>query len=61
VCDIERIFEQGSAAFVTYRIVNSEGKEFRNTEFHTFDGGWLRSVDVYFGRSCRNGVFVVEN
>jgi ketosteroid isomerase-like protein len=54
--DVERIFEQGNAAFVTYRIVNDDGKEFRNTEFHTFDGDRIRSVDVYFGASYRNGV-----
>jgi ketosteroid isomerase-like protein len=58
--DIERIFEQGNEAFVTYRIVNDDGKEFRNTEFHRFDGDRIRSVDVYFGASYRNGVFVKQ-
>src|SRR3954471_10901050 len=36
--DVERIFVQGDEAFVTYRIVNDDGKQFRNTEFHRFDG-----------------------
>jgi hypothetical protein len=60
VFDIERIFEQGNEAFVTYRIVNDDGQEFRNTEFHRFDGDRIRSVAVYFGASYRNGVFVKQ-
>src|SRR5258708_25434193 len=58
VFDVERIFEQGDAVFVTYRIVTNDGKEFRNTEFHAFDGGKIRSVDVYFGASYKHGAFV---
>ena len=58
--DIERIVEQDNAAFVTYRIVNDDGKEFRNTEFHRFEGDKIRSVDVYFGASYRNGLFVKQ-
>jgi ketosteroid isomerase-like protein len=58
--DVERIFEQGNAAFVTYKIVNNDGKEFRNTEFHGFDGGKIRSVEVYFGACYQNGVFVKQ-
>ena len=55
--DIERIFEQGEAAFVTYRMVTKKGDEFRNTEFFRFAGDRLKSVDVYFGASYRDGVF----
>jgi ketosteroid isomerase-like protein len=58
--DVERIFEHGNAAFVTYRVVNNDGKEFRNTEFHVFEGDRIRSVDVYFGASYRNGVFLKQ-
>jgi ketosteroid isomerase-like protein len=58
--DVERVFEQGNAAFVTYRIVTADGKEFRNTEFHVFDGDKVRSVDVYFGASYKDGVFVKQ-
>jgi ketosteroid isomerase-like protein len=58
--DVERIFEQGNEAFVTYRVVNDDGKEFRNTEFHRFDGERIRSVEVYFGASYRNGAFVMQ-
>lgn len=61
VFDIERIFEQDDAAFVTYRIVNDSGKEFRNTEFHRFDGDKIRSVDVYFGPTYQDGTFVRQS
>ena len=58
--DVERIFEQGTGAFVTYRIINDDGREFRNTEFHSFDGDKIRSVDVYFGACYQNGAFVKQ-
>ena len=58
--EIERIFEQGEEAFVTYRVVNTDGDEFRNTEFFRFDGGRLKHVNVYFGASYRDGKFVKE-
>jgi ketosteroid isomerase-like protein len=58
--EIERIFEQGDAAFVTYRVVTNERDEFRNTEFFTFTGDRVRSIDVYFGASYRNGRFVAQ-
>ena len=57
---IERIFEQGDEAFVTYKCISNDGKEFRNTEFFRFDGDRIRSVDIYFGASYRNGVLVRE-
>jgi len=58
--DIERIFAQGDEAFVLYRIVTKDGKEFRNTEFFVFDGDRIASVSVYFGASYRGGVFVPQ-
>jgi ketosteroid isomerase-like protein len=58
--EIERIFEQGEAAYVTYRLVTKSGDEFRNTEFFRFDGDRLKHVDVYFGASYRDGKFVKE-
>src|SRR3954452_7599610 len=58
--DVERIFEEGNEAFVTYRIVNEDGNEFRNTEFHCFDGDRIRRVEVYFGATYRNGGFVKQ-
>jgi ketosteroid isomerase-like protein len=57
---VERIFEQGDGAFVTYKVVTNDGREFRNTEFMTFDGGRIKHVDVYFGATYKGGVFVKE-
>lgn len=56
--EIERVFEQGEEAFVTYRVLTNEGDEFRNTEFFRFAGGKVKSIDVYFGASYRNGKFM---
>jgi ketosteroid isomerase-like protein len=58
--EIERIFEQGDAAFVTYRVITNAGDEFRNTEFFVFAGDQIKSIDVYFGASYRNGRFVAQ-
>jgi ketosteroid isomerase-like protein len=55
---IERIFENGDGAFVTYKVTMDDGREFRNTEFMTFEGGLLKSVDVYFGATHKDGRFV---
>jgi hypothetical protein len=54
---IERIFDQGNAAFATYKCLTREGTEFRNTEFFTFEGERIKTVDVYFGAAYRDGVF----
>ena len=42
---------------MTYRVVTKAGDEFRNTEFFVFEGDRIKSIDVYFGASCRGGVF----
>jgi ketosteroid isomerase-like protein len=57
---VERIVEQGDSAYTTYKVLTNDGREFRNTEFMTFDGGRISHVDVYFGPSYRDGVFVKE-
>jgi ketosteroid isomerase-like protein len=57
---IERIFEKGDEAFVLYRCVTTDGKEFCNTEFFTFKGDQLREVQVYFGAGYKNGQFVKQ-
>lgn len=59
--ELERIFVQGEEAFVTYRCVAKGGKSFRNTEFFGFDGDKIKSIDVYFGATYQNGVFVKES
>ena len=58
--EIERIFEQGDAAYVTYRTVTLAGDEFRNTEFFVFEGDRVKHIDVYFGASYRDGKFVKQ-
>jgi ketosteroid isomerase-like protein len=55
---IESIVVDGENAFVTYRCHTAGGKSFRNTEFLTFSGGRIASVDVYFGAAYQDGVFV---
>jgi ketosteroid isomerase-like protein len=55
---IEHLFVQGEQAFVTYCAHTKDGKQFRNTEFFTFDQGRIASVDVYFGAEYQNGAFL---
>jgi ketosteroid isomerase-like protein len=56
--DIESIVVQGHKAFVTYRCTTANGKSFRNTEFLTFSGERIATMDVYFGAAYQDGVFV---
>lgn len=56
--DIERVFIEGDAAFVTYVSTNIYGRSFRNTEYLTFSGGKIASVHVYFGAEYRDGAFL---
>ncbi len=55
---IENIVVEGDKAFVTYRCSSAGGKEFRNTEFLTFDGERIASVSVFFGPAYQDGVLV---
>ena len=55
---IESIVVDGARAFVTYRCATEGGKSFRNTEFLTFSGERIASVNVYFGAAYQDGVFV---
>ena len=57
---LERIFVEGGEAFVTYEVVTRDGKRFRNTEFFVFDGDRIKSIDVYFGATYQDGVFVKQ-
>jgi ketosteroid isomerase-like protein len=58
--ELERIMVDGEAAFVTYRCVTKEGKSFRNTEAYSFVGDSIQRIDVYFGATYQNGVFVKQ-
>jgi ketosteroid isomerase-like protein len=55
---IESIVVDGQQAFVTYQCATKGGKSFRNTEFLTFSGDRIASVNVYFGAAYQDGVFV---
>ena len=58
--DLERVMVEGDAALVTYRCVTREGKSFRNTEAYEFAGDRIVRIDVYFGATYENGVFVKQ-
>ena len=58
---IEKTGADGNDVFVRYSCETLDGKTFRNTELHSFRGDRLRSVEVYFGASYRDGVFIPQN
>jgi ketosteroid isomerase-like protein len=57
---LEKIFVEGDEAFVTYEVLTNDGKRFRNTEFFRFGGDKIRSIDVYFGATYKDGAFVKQ-
>jgi ketosteroid isomerase-like protein len=57
---LEKIFVEGDEAFVTYEVVTKDGKRFRNTEFFRFEDDKIRSIDVYFGATYKDGAFVKQ-
>jgi ketosteroid isomerase-like protein len=59
--ELEKIFVEGDEAFVTYRCTAKGGRSFRNTEFFTFEGDRIKRIDVYFGATYENGVFVRQS
>jgi ketosteroid isomerase-like protein len=59
--ELERIFVDGDEAFVTYKCVANGGRNFRNTEFFTFEGDRVKRIDVYFGATYENGAFVRQS
>jgi len=56
--ELEKIFVEGDEAFVTYKCSAKGGKNFRNTEFFIFEGDRVKRIDVYFGATYENRVFV---
>jgi len=58
---LEKIFVEGEEAFVTYTCLAKDGRTFRNTEFFAFMGDKIKRIDVYFGATYRNGVFLKQN
>ncbi len=59
--ELERIVVEGDEAFVTYLCTAKGGKAFRNTEFFAFEDDRVKSIDVYFGATYQNGVFVRQS
>jgi ketosteroid isomerase-like protein len=59
--ELEKIFTEGDEAFVTYICVTKDGKNFRNTEFFAFDSDKIKRIDVYFGATYQNDVFVRQS
>jgi len=49
--DIERVVEDGNAAYVTYLLTTIEGKRIHNTERVTFEGDKIKTIEVFFGRA----------
>jgi ketosteroid isomerase-like protein len=47
--DVVRLFEHEDEVVVTYESTKTNGDRFRNTEIHSFEGGKIRRVEVYFG------------
>jgi ketosteroid isomerase-like protein len=58
--ELEKIFIEGDEAFVTYKCTTKGGKSFRNTEFFVFSGDKVSRIDVYFGATYQDGVFVKQ-
>ena len=46
---IEKLFVQGSEAFVLYQAELKNGTKFRNTEYYKLEGNKIKEVEVYFG------------
>jgi ketosteroid isomerase-like protein len=58
--DLEKMAVIGDEAFVTYRCLAKGGRSFRNTEFFRFEGDRVKRIDVYFGATYQDGVFVKQ-
>lgn len=56
--EIEEICESGDHAFVLYKCLTVDGREFRNTEHFTFKRGKISAINVYFGATYKEGVFL---
>jgi ketosteroid isomerase-like protein len=59
--ELEKIFIEGDEAFVTYKCLAKGGKNFRNTEFFSFEGDKIKRIDVYFGATYQGGEFIRQN
>jgi ketosteroid isomerase-like protein len=48
--DVERVVEDGNAAYVTYMLRHIDGRSIHNTERVTFEGDKINGIEVFFGR-----------
>ena len=44
-----KVFAQGDEAFIRYETILKSGGGFRNMEYFRFEGGRIRSIEVFFG------------
>jgi ketosteroid isomerase-like protein len=51
---IEKLFENGNEALVSYECETKAGKKFRNTEWFRFEEGKLKEVQVFFGEETQS-------
>ena len=59
--EVERVFVEGDAAYVTYLLSVEGGAQFRNTEYMTFDpDGRIATIQVFFGEHYRDGGFATK-
>ena len=47
--EFKRLVEVGEEVLVTYESTKTDGRRFRNTEIHGFEGDKLARTEVYFG------------
>jgi ketosteroid isomerase-like protein len=59
--ELEKILVEGNEAFVTYKCLAKDGRSFRNTEFFSFACDKIKRIDVYFGATYKDGVFVRQS
>jgi len=57
---LEQICEAGDTAFVLYKCVTVDGRDFRNTEHFSFKDGKVAAINVYFGAAYKDGAFLAQ-
>jgi ketosteroid isomerase-like protein len=57
---LEQVCEAGDTAFVLYKCTAADGRDFRNTEHFTFRDSKVSAINVYFGATYKDGVFLAQ-
>jgi hypothetical protein len=55
--DFKRFAEAGTGAYVTYQLFTTDSADFNNTEYFDFNGGKIKSIEVFFRRGQRGKCF----